>query len=240
MKNDIEKSLADNEYTQLKKNTVNAKGQLTDSKSVRFYGADNKGVRVMFVGNSITLHGVLKEIGWNNEWGMAASSADNDYVHILMEKVRKLDPQAAFCICQVAAWESDYKNGREKYPLYENARAFCADIIIARFVENCPGKDFDGAVFKKEMSDLLGFLNPTGSAKIIMTTGFWRHPGDSEIIAYAKENKLPVITLGDLGDNDEMMAKGLFEHSGVAMHPGDLGMKTIADRIFAALRNCFE
>ena len=98
MKNDIEKSLADNEYTQLKKNTVNAKGQLTDSKSVRFYGADNKGVRVMFVGNSITLHGVLKEIGWNNEWGMAASSADNDYVHILMEKVRKLDPQAAFCI----------------------------------------------------------------------------------------------------------------------------------------------
>ncbi|MBR5922391.1 MAG: SGNH/GDSL hydrolase family protein [Clostridia bacterium] len=225
-----------NKYGQLEKNTVNAKGQLTDSKSVRFFGAENSGKRIMFVGNSITLHGVLKEIGWNNEWGMAASAAENDYVHILMRKIKEYEPQAAFCICQVAAWESNYKSGKEKYPLYKNARSFDADIIISRFVENCPGKDFDGAIFKKEMSDLLEYLNPSGKAKIIMTTGFWHHPGDSEIIAYAKENNLPVITLGDLGDDDKMMAKGLFEHSGVAMHPGDLGMQTIAERIFGALR----
>lgn len=226
-----------NEYGQLKKNTVNAKGQLTDSKSVRFFGAGNKGVRIMFVGNSITLHGVLKEIGWNNEWGMAASSAKNDYVHILMKKVKEYDFEAAFCICQVAAWESNYKNGKEKYPLYEKARVFDADIIITRFVENCPGKDFDGAVFRKETADLLDYLNPSGNAKIIMTTGFWHHPGDAEIIGLAGENGFPVITLGDLGDDDKMMAKGLFEHSGVAMHPGDLGMKTIADRIFETLKS---
>ena len=226
-----------NEYGQLKKNTVNATGQLTDSKSVRFYGAENSGKRIMFVGNSITLHGVLKEIGWNNEWGMAASSAENDYVHILMRRVKEYEPYAAFCICQVAAWESDYKNGKEKYPLYGKARVFDADIIIARFIENCPGKDFDRAVFKKEMCDLLDYLNPSGKAKVIMTTGFWRHPGDSEITSFAKENDLPVITLGDLGEDDKMMAKGLFEHSGVAMHPGDLGMKTIAERIFEVLKS---
>lgn len=230
----------DNKYGQLKKNTVNAKGQLTDSKSVRFYDADNNGIRIMFVGNSITLHGVLKEIGWNNEWGMAASSAENDYVHILMKKVREYAPDAAFCICQVAAWESDYKNGKEKYPLYEKAREFDADIIITRFIENCPGKDFDGGIFKKEMSDLLDYLNSSGKAKIIMTTGFWHHPGDGKIIEYANENKLPVIKLGDLGDDDKMMAKGLFKHSGVAMHPGDLGMKTIAERIFTSLYGCLK
>lgn len=226
-----------NEYSQLEKNTVDAKGQLTDSESVRFYGSGNNGMRIMFAGNSITLHGVLKKVGWNNECGMAASCAENDYVHVLMRKVKEYEPQAAFCICQVAAWESNYKNGKEKYPLYEKARVFNADVIIMRFVENCPGKDFDKAVFKREMSDLLNYLNPTGRAKIIMTTGFWRHPGDAEIIDFAKENNLPVITLGDLGDDDKMMAKGLFEHSGVAMHPGDLGMKTIADRIFEVLKN---
>ncbi|MBO4432793.1 MAG: SGNH/GDSL hydrolase family protein [Clostridia bacterium] len=224
-------------YSQLEKNTVDAQGQLTDSKSVRFFGAENTGKRIMFVGNSITLHGVLKEIGWNNEWGMAASSAENDYVHILMRKVKELEPEAAFCICQVASWENNYKNGKEKYPLYEKARAFNADIIVMRFVENCPGKDFDKAIFKKEMSDLLGFLNPSGKAKIIMTTGFWHHPGDGEIIAYAEDNGLPVISLGDLGEDDKMMAKGLFTHSGVAMHPGDLGMKTIAERVFEVLKN---
>lgn len=230
----------DNKYGQLKKNTVNAKGQLTDSKSVRFFGAENTGVRVMFVGNSITLHGVLAEIGWNNEWGMAASSAENDYVHLLMNKTKEYDPQAAFCICQVAAWESDYKNGKEKYPLYEKARAFAADIMIMRFVENCSGKDFNGAVFKNEMSDLLDYLNPTGNAKIIMTTSFWHHPGDREIVSFAKENRLPVIALGDLGDDDKMMAKGLFAHPGVAMHPGDLGMKKIAERIFAVLQEYLD
>ena len=39
------------------------------------------------------------------------------------------------------------------------------------------------------------------------------------------------VQLSDLGYSDENMAKGLFEHQGVAMHPGDLGMKRIADRI---------
>ena len=237
MRRDAEKIFVGNEYDRIRKNTVNAKGQLTDSKSVRFFDIGNKGVRIMFVGNSITLHGKLESIGWNNEWGMAASSAENDYVHILMKNVKEYAPRAAFCICQVAAWESEYKKGKEKYPLYEKARAFDADVIIMRFVENCPGKEFDGAVFEKEMSDLLGFLNPSGRAKIIMTTGFWHHPGDSRIVGFAKKNNLPLVPLGDLGDDDKMTAKGLFEHSGVAMHPGDLGMKTIAERIFEVLRN---
>ena len=44
------------------------------------------------------------------------------------------------------------------------------------------------------------------------------------------------VELNDLGDMPEMKALGLFEHSGVAAHPGDLGMKTIAQRIFEPLK----
>ena len=87
------------------------------------------------------------------------------------------------------------------------------------------------------LSKLLNYLNPQNKAKFVMTTGFWHHPGDEVIEEYAKENNYPIAKLGDLGDDDTMMAKGLFEHSGVAMHPGDLGMKNIAERIFEKLKS---
>ena len=222
-----------NNYSQMEKNTVDSKNQLKDSKQVRFINIDGKGKRIMFVGNSITLHGVLPSIGWHNECGMAASKKENDYVHILMKKTNEIMPDSQYCICQVAEWEREYKNGESKYELFEDARNFDADIIVARFIENCPQDNFDSNIFKKEYSALLAFLNKSQKAKIIITTGFWKHPGDKAISEYAKANNLSCVELGDLGELDEMKAIGLFEHSGVANHPGDLGMKNIAERIFA-------
>ena len=40
-------------------------------------------IKVLFIGNSITLHGVAPQIGWTNRWGMAASSQEKDYVHLV-------------------------------------------------------------------------------------------------------------------------------------------------------------
>jgi len=224
-------------YKQMDKNTVRATDQLKQTGPVRFFNSEGKGKRVMFVGNSITLHGKKADIGWHGEWGMAASSKEKDYVHLLMSTTREKDPDCSFCICQVAEWERQYKNGKSLYNLFENARNFNADIIVMRFVENCPKDDFDKQVFKTETVNLLNYLNPSNAAKIILTTGFWHHPADDSIAELAKELDLPLVKLGDLGEKDEMKAIGLFEHSGVANHPGDLGMKNIAARIFEVLKN---
>jgi len=231
-----------NLYSQMEKNTVDAKDQLTDSKYVRFMNLAGNGKRIMFVGNSITLHGILPPIGWYHEYGMAASKKENDYVHILMEKLNKIMPDSQFCICQVAEWERNYKDGESKHSLFKDARNFNADIIVARFIENCPNTDFDSSIFKKELHSILAFLNKSQKAKMVLTTGFWKHPGDHAIIEYAKENNLPCVELGDLGEREEMKAIGLFEHSGVANHPGDLGMKNIAERIFNVIKesSCLE
>lgn len=218
-------------YVQMSKNTVSSEAQLKETDFVKFDNPQGKGIRVMFVGNSITLHGILPEIGWYNECGMAASSAENDYVHILETGIRKTDPEAAFCICQVASWEGNYKDGSEMLSLYDEARRFCADIIILRFIENIKAREYDTDIFLSQLDALVAHLDGTRKARLVITTGFWRHPGDKDIIAYAKEKDIPFVELGDLGEDDRMKAIGLFEHGGVANHPGDEGMRAIAERI---------
>ena len=54
-------------------------------------------------------------------------------------------------------------------------------------------------------------------------------------LSVSKGGKL--IELGDLGDDASMKAGGLFSHSGVAAHPGDRGMRVIADRIYETVRS---
>ena len=139
----------------IEKNTVNAEGQLKKSQFVSIHYPEASGIRVMFVGNSITLHGINHEIGWHWEHGMAASTAEKDYVHLVEKEVLKKHSDASFCVCQVAYWERNYKNGTEALDLYSDARNFDADIIIMRFCENCPRDDVDAENFKYQYNALL-------------------------------------------------------------------------------------
>ncbi len=216
---------------QIKKNTVSGENQLKEYNFVTMVNGENSGKRILFVGNSITRHGVLEDIGWYHDYGMAASSIDKDYVHIVADEVLKSEPNAVFQICQVAKWELNYKNGSEHLEAFEAARNFNADIIVLRFIENCAPSDFDAEIFYNEYKKLINYLDFEGKAKLIFTTGFWKHPGDDIIIKISKEYGAPVEYLGNLGEQDEMKAIGLFEHSGVANHPGDKGMRAIAELI---------
>lgn len=225
-----------NKYSEIEKNNVSAVGQLKESTSVRFLGLDGNGKRIMLVGNSITLHAKSEKIGWHGEWGMAASAKERDYVHRLASSVFEIEPNAAFCICQVANWERLYRDGAEStYPIYAAARDFSADVIVIRCIENCPRAEFDDGAFKRALDSLIKFLDKKGGARVIVTTSFWYHPGDGALRDYATEKGYPLVELGDLGEQPEMKALGLFEHNGVANHPGDLGMQTIAERIFEPL-----
>lgn len=226
-----------NIYSQIDKNTVNAENQLKESELVKFDNPSGKGKRIMFLGNSITLHGIKTDIGWNACHGMAASAKENDYVHLLQSKITALDKNAAFCICQGASIEVNY-NAPENidYSLWDEARRFEADIIVLRLIENCKKALWNADNFRSEIDKFLVFLGADKNTKLIITTGFWKHPGDDFLREYAAEKGMPLVELGDLGEQAEMKAIGLFEHSGVANHPGDKGMAAIADRIFDKLK----
>lgn len=217
---------------QIDKNTVSSQNQLGSNSIIKYEHESGDGKKILFVGNSITRHSPKPEIGWVNDWGMAASSIDRDYVHIVERKVLEKCPGASFCICQVSSWERNYAVGESQLPDFADARDFNADIIVMRLIENCrPLDTFDIDIFKDEYRKLVEYLSK-GSAKVIITSSFWKHPGDEALKEYAEENGMDFIYLGELGEDTAMRADGLFKSSGVSMHPGDNGMATIAELIF--------
>ncbi|MBR5156575.1 MAG: hypothetical protein IKW59_02295 [Clostridia bacterium] len=220
---------------QIDKNTVAADNQLEESKRISFE-EDGNGIRVLFVGNSITRHAPKESIGWLYDWGMAASEKENDYVHVAKKEILNITPNAAFCVCQAADWEKNYRNGENELEQFVKARDFNADIIVMRLLENCEQKEFDAEIFEEEYGKLINFFNKKQTAKVIISSSFWKRVGDDTLESIAQRNNMDFVYLGDLGEDANMRADGLFEHEGVAAHPGDVGMYTIAMRLFEKIK----
>ena len=146
-------------------------------------------------------------------------------------------PESQIILAQAAEYERNYENedAESFLPWYEDAVNFKPNIIVMRIAENMPYENVDESKFKEGYLKLLSFFKRDTNAKVIFTGSFWKHPADKYIKMLAGEYGYPFIELGDLGELDEMKAAGLFEHSGVAAHPGDLGMQMIAERIAGQL-----
>ena len=216
-------------------NTVPAAEQLAASQLVTF-DRSAPGRRILFVGNSITRHAPKPDIGWFHNWGMAASALEKDYVHLMIRAMREREPGADFCIAQMANWERQYWLGAAILDQYRAAAAFRPDVIIMRIAENVPRDRLAEHPFAPCYEELLQFLDPEKHARIILTTSFWPAGGVDEAIRdVARRQGYPLVELGELGLQDDMKALGLFEHAGVAAHPGDAGMAAIAAAILRQL-----
>ena len=168
------------------KNTVSSENQLKNSDKVTFGGSGRSALKVLFVGNSITRHGISPGIGWHRDCGMAASSEENDYVHILKKRILEKYPDARFCISQVADWERTYAEPDKNLEMYKDARDFGADIIIMRIMR-MPVKDFDAQAFFAVFALIEYFT--LRQREGILTTGSGTS-GDSEIRRAAKKEDI--------------------------------------------------
>ena len=214
-----------------KKNTVSSQNQVC--KSILFEGAANGSPRVMFLGNSITLHGPKADIGWYGNWGMAASKKENDYVHLCMKHIQKKYENAAFCITNAAAWEREYREC-EIETVFCNAKEFAPDLIITRLSENVPVDYLDKDSFVEKMHEFHRFLSKEDTKLIVTSNVFNNKLKDEALEAYAEKYNVLYVYLDDYMDDKENLASE-YAHEGVRIHPGDKGMKFIADRIIEAI-----
>ena len=98
-----------------------------------FLVQSDKELKILFVGNSITKHGPRPSIGWTGNYGMAATSMENDYVYKSILYIKKDQKVNSYLAINVSGWERDFLYDKEKYL---EAKNFKADIIIIRLGEN--------------------------------------------------------------------------------------------------------
>lgn len=216
-------------------NTVSAENQVKVNDFVTIY---NRGgaKKVLFFGNSITRHENAPHIGWNGDWGMAASSIDKDYVHLVVAELDRVYGKVDYCIAQGAKWEWGYAETEgvlNEY--YSKAREFDADIVIIRIGENITAEKHLQLNCKPYIGQAIDYLVKSKDAKVIVTDMFWYAVYNDCFREIAEENGYTFCHLTDLEEDERTMALGLFDHKGVASHPGDFGMQCIADRIIAKI-----
>ena len=194
----------------------------------------SEGVRIAFIGNSITLHGPLAPIGWTNSWGMAASEASRDYVHLVTEGIAdKTGRKPSVMVRNLAAFEREYKTVAAD-SLLADVVAFRPEYVVVALGENVPdlSSEADRLAYRRAFKELLRPLMPGRSKPNVVVRGvFWPNAAKDAEMAHVASDLDVTFVRADVADQPGMRATGLFAHSGVAAHPGDAGMAEIAARI---------
>ena len=210
----------------------------TDPKEARL--GDMKADRVLFLGNSITLHGPAAHIGWSGNWGMAASASEKDYVHLLLRRIAEATgrkPEAM--IENIAEFERNYGTYNVGAAL-KKPLEFNADLVVVAIGENVPAFPSEEAKkkFRSAFASLLAALRGRGKPAIFVRSCFWPDRNRDEIMReVCREAGGTFVDISGLARDESHSARAEreFAHAGVAAHPGDKGMKAIADAIWKAI-----
>ena len=222
-----------NDATEASPDTRGKTGKQTDVRGV-------KAGRILFLGNSITRHGPAPKIGWTGNWGMAASEEAKDYVHVLVHALAgRWGESPEFQVHNVAVFERQYDT-YDVATILQSHREFQSDIVIVALGENVPALESEDARtrFKGSLRRLLTGLKESGQPVIIVRSCFWPNKAKDEILRQACEAVGGMfVDISELGKDESNFARseGDFAHAGVAAHPGDKGMKAIADAVLKVL-----
>lgn len=194
-----------------------------------------KPLKLLFVGNSITFSSPNPNIGWCGNWGMAASSAENDYAHLLAAKLVEYGMDLSLETRNVAAWEAKFQDF--DLSKLQFLRDYDADIILVRLGDNVSEEAAVTGDLGEHLKELIKFIDGERPSKVVVTDSFFTYPRtNQELREAAQESGYFFCSITDLF-RVENLALSEYEDKGVGMHPSDKGMGEIAKRLFACLES---
>lgn len=196
--------------------------------------------KVLFLGNSITMHGPKADIDWSGNWGMAASVETKDYVHLVTKALTEKSGAAPEVLVKNIA---EFERGLADYDIAGKLKEtidFNADLIILAIGENVPGlkTPADQAKFQSAVTKLLTSLKAGRQPTILVRSCFWANAAKDEALRQASAATGGIFAdISALSKDEKNYARSerAFKHAGVANHPGDQGMAAIAAAIVKAM-----
>ena len=214
-------------------------------------------LRVLIIGNSITQHNKSESIGWLGDWGMAATSADKDYVHLLERSIKAKDKNAVVKAANISEFEKYfYDFSLFNKSSYDYLAEFDADIIVCAYGaniknptnENDPEFNTKNQFTSEHYKKICDFFNVYSDASVIAAiTPLTSYEVRENIKKSAVENNYTLVDLSDLTGDEytavnyssaDVFAPNVTD--GVLKHPGDKAMEEFAKRIFSELSKAMD
>lgn len=172
---------------------------------------------------------------------MAATSAENDYYHIVLSHIKEANDDISSYAFNFAIWEMLYMDRAETLKVLDHYLDESLDLITVQLGENAQNLD----TFESDFEYLISHIQEESpSAEVIVIGDFWENENRDEMKKEATEKcGVKYISLIEIKDKkeyqcgigtavfDEKGNEHIVEHAGVAAHPNDKAMKYIADRI---------
>lgn len=213
-----------------------------DIKNGTYETGNKNRIKMLFLGNSLTYTGVPEEEPDKEKRGLTSTSIEKDYVHQLMHLIsenKKVDIE--YSVVNIATFERTFSDTSFDYSQLENTFVKNPDYLIVQIGENISNQDMTefSEVLEKKYAELLS--NFPASIKIICLP-FWPDKNKiNTITKIAVENNVFLVDLSHLGNgtdqNNFASSYRTYKKPGVGAHPGDYGMKNIADNLYTII-NC--
>ena len=181
-----------------------------------------KDLKVLIVGNSVLKHAPASNIGWNGDWGMAASAPEKDFLNVYNRLLQVSDKYNYVDVSSknIAGWENDFSFNLNEFVDLTSKNY---DVLIVRLGENVSNT----AEYQAALNKMINLFK-SQNTKVIITGTVWEDPVKEGIHKkVALENGYTYIPFESFRINLKNYALGLFENVGVANHPSDLGMQII-------------
>ncbi len=181
---------------------------------------------MLVVGDALSCCAPIPELGWNRDWGMAATERGNDYVHRLYAELKKSSPELKLTVDSIMY--QDTMTG------WVHLVPCGADLIVIQLSEN-----YKGGISLEEYADAYGQMIEElceGGKKTVICLGPWKNVELEPIIAQAATNHGAIfLSLQGIRSDPANLAAADGKYPKLGDMPGDLGMKRIAEAICDAL-----